>query len=366
MKKSNIYGYFTGLACIVMAALFLCPTSATAANIVSTKKTYTYARMVSDIQKLTARYPQLITSEIIGTSAYGRNLYALRLTIPDSWVTTSSATATPAIDTTLTAEAENYVPAATDPKPVVLINGAHHGREWISSTLCMTMLEQYAKAVTANSTIDGTRVRTVLSGCDLVFVPMVNPDGVTISQSGLKHFSKSARKRLKKYNRGSSKFTRWKANGQGIDLNRQYDAGWKIVKVWSSTRPSYANYKGKRPLQAPEAAAMATYTKRLQPKATLAYHSVGKLIYWGYELKGSAKTRALKQARALRKITGYKIMPTAKKQGAGYTDWVSNKLKLPAFTLEIGSGRGGKRSDLSEFSAIWKQNRSVPFYLISL
>ncbi|GAA0388694.1 hypothetical protein [Paenibacillus motobuensis] len=50
---------------------------------------------------------------------------------------------------------------------------------------------------------------------------MVNPDGVTLSQQGTAGLSADLAKTLKQYNGNSTNFNRWKANMQGIDLNRQ-------------------------------------------------------------------------------------------------------------------------------------------------
>lgn len=57
------------------------------------------------------------------------------------------------------------------------------------------------------------------------FVPMVNPDGVTLQQEELKAFPISLHASLLEMNEGSKNFKRWKANAKGIDLNRQYKAG---------------------------------------------------------------------------------------------------------------------------------------------
>ena len=108
---------------------------------------------------------------------------------------------------------------------IVLI-GAHHGREWLTSMLLMKKLEEYAIAYNGQTDF-GTASTGILDEVSIWFIPMLNPDGVTIQQNKLTEFPNKHVKHLLSMNDKVENFERWKANGMGLDLNRQYPAGWK-------------------------------------------------------------------------------------------------------------------------------------------
>ena len=97
----------------------------------------------------------------------------------------------------------------------------------------------------------GTASTDILDEVSIWFIPMLNPDGVTIQQNELTQFPNKHVKRLLSMNDEVENFERWKANGMGLDLNRQYPAGWKRLNNQPNS-PYYQFYRGKKPLEAKE------------------------------------------------------------------------------------------------------------------
>ncbi|WNF22677.1 M14 family zinc carboxypeptidase [Mesobacillus jeotgali] len=297
-------------------------------GIVNPYKVYTYNQMVSDINKLKRTYPDLIEVKIIGKSEYGRNLYAVSI---------GKGQAT------------------------LFVNGSHHAREWLTTTLNMYMIDQYAQAYKRNQKIKGYNARTILNSTTIWFIPMVNPDGVTLQQQGLKAFPAKYQRSLIKMNEGSKNFKRWKANGKGVDLNRQYNAGWKAIK--SPTAPSYKNYKGKAPESAAETKAVLRFVSSINLEMALSYHSSGKILFWNYKQNKTDYYRDLSYAKTIGKMTGYRLVyPGKNPSGGGFTDWFIQTKKRPAFTPEISRSVYETSPPLSEFSGAWKENQAVGLY----
>ncbi|MBS4174234.1 M14 family metallocarboxypeptidase [Bacillus sp. FJAT-49736] len=317
------------VVCVLLLGFF--PTPKAQAAIVNSKKMYTYEQLTKDVQLLAKKYPSLITVRSIGKTPYGRTIWAVKLGKGDA---------------------------------TLLINAAHHAREWPTTNLTMEMIEQYAEAYTKNTNISGYSAKKVLDQTSIWFVPMVNPDGVTLQQKGVKAFPQKVRKSLISMNGGSTNFKRWKANAQGIDLNRQYPGGWykgSIKHRW------YMNYSGSRPLEAPEAKAMYNFTKWVNPEVEVSYHSSGHILYWGYKQTGSQYKRDLSLAKTLHGITGYSIVPhTRNQKGSGYTDWFTYSFKRPGFTLEISRIVNNSNPPLSIMGDEWNRNKKVGLYLASL
>lgn len=300
-----------------------------AANIVNPNQVYSYTLMQRDIERLVAEYPDLVSSESLGKTPYGRQLWAVKLGRGDS---------------------------------ALFLNGSHHAREWMTSSLLMKMTDTYAQAYDNNETIGGYNVRRLLNEVSIWIVPMVNPDGVALSQQGTTGLPAELAQMLRKYNGNSSNFTRWKANMQGIDLNRQYPANWNSIKN-AGSYPWYQNYKGKMPGEAPEVQMMMDFTQRIDPEVTISYHSSGEIIFWHFNTPGSNVNRDKAMARSLANLTGYSLVaPEKNPSGGGYKDWFIQEYGRPGFTIEIASYAGESNVPLQQFSGIWSENKVVGLY----
>lgn len=309
--------------------LFYSDFASAASFIVNPNKTYTYSNMKSDINKLKKAYPDLVDSKVIGTTEFGRNIYAVSLGKGDS---------------------------------TVFLNGSHHAREWITTNVNMNMIDKYAYAYKKNTKINGYKVRTVLNNTTIWFVPMVNPDGVTLQQSGLKNFPKSAHEKLIKMNNGTKNFKHWKANGTGVDLNRQYNANWREIKGPKS--PSFKNYKGKTPASAIETKTILSFVQDIDPEMAISYHSSGQILFWNYQQSGTRYTRDYGYAKKLRNITGYSLVyPKSFGGGGGFSDWFSRVENKPAYTIEVAPYAGETNVPIKLFPKIWNENSIIGLYI---
>jgi murein tripeptide amidase MpaA len=302
-----------------------------ASTIVDTTNTYSYEEMVADIKLLQNTYPDLIQYETIGKSEFNRDIMAVK-------VGKGEAT--------------------------TLINGSHHAREWLSTMIVMEMIESYAKAYHSNSQVGSYYAKDMLNEISISFVPMVNPDGVTLQQQGLKAFPSSHHEKLLSMNEGKRDFTRWKANAMGIDLNRQYPANWNFPT--EEKKPSYMGYKGTRPFQAKEVIALRDFTFKIKPKIAVAYHTSGRVLYWHFHNKKINYDRDYRLANQFSKTTGYRLIkPETNPTGKGYTDWFIQQFGLPGFTPELSYSVGERHVPVSVFPEEWNRNKTIGLWLLA-
>jgi g-D-glutamyl-meso-diaminopimelate peptidase len=302
-----------------------------ASTIVDTTNTYSYEEMVADIKLLQNTYPELIQYETIGKSEFNRDIMAVK-------VGKGEAT--------------------------TLINGSHHAREWLSTMIVMEMIESYAKAYHSNSLVGAYYAKDMLNEISISFVPMVNPDGVTLQQRGLEAFPKSHHAKLLSMNDGKRDFTRWKANAMGIDLNRQYPANW--YSPTEEKKPSYMGYKGTRPFQAKEVIALRDFTFKIKPKIAVAYHTSGRVLYWNFHNKKINYDRDYRLANQFSKTTGYRLIkPETNPTGKGYTDWFIQQFGLPGFTPELSYSVGERHVPVSVFPEEWNRNKTIGLWLLA-
>ena len=218
-------------------------------------------------------------------------------------------------------------------RPVALVQGAVHAREWITAAL---VLKQIARGVSHGSAW---------------FVPMVNPDGCILSLDGLSSVPREEDRRfLLSVNGESEDFSLFKANARAVDLNVNFAARWGRGKT-NRFAPSPSSYVGERPFSEPESCALARFTKQICPDYTLSYHTQGEEIYWAFHQPLLRRMRDKRLARYLSRLTGYPLC-SCKGSVGGYKDWCIERLHIPAFTVEVGSGKHPLGMDcLPEISA---------------
>ncbi|MCQ4087522.1 M14 family zinc carboxypeptidase [Saccharibacillus sp. JS10] len=322
------------LMALILIVLSLAPAGrlqAAGSQIVNPSVTYTYGVLTQDIRALAAKYPDIIEYKSIGKTLYGREIWAVGL---------GSGSAT------------------------VFFNGSHHAREWLTTTINMQMIEQYAAAYTENRKFEGYDVRDILSKTKIWFVPMVNPDGVTLQQTGLQSFPTHVHQALITMNDGSRNFKRWKANAQGVDPNRQYDANWKEL-INNYYYPHWMGHKGKAPMTAKENKAMVAFTYEIDPEIAVSYHSAGRILYWNFRTPAVNYARDKRLADLFTAFTGYsQVSPSYNSNGGGgYTDWFIQKLGRPAFTPEIGIKNGETNLPVSAFNEEWRRNKKIGLWI---
>lgn len=288
---------------------------------------YSYEDVSNEIKRLKGTYPGLIDYHSLGKTTYQRDVWAVKL---------------------------------GNGKRTVFINGSHHAREWITTQLIMKMIEEYANAYQKNSLVGKYNVHDILDEYTIWFVPMVNPDGVTLQQRGLSAFPKEVHSKLIAMNEGSRDFTRWKANANGVDLNRQYPPNWESRS--EPNKPSWAGYKGQKPFQEKEVQYIRDFTNKTKPDLVTAYHTSGEIIYWYYYNK--QKSRDYKLVKELSNMTGYRIIGAdVKPGGKGYTDWFIKEFSKPGFTPELGPYVGNRHVPQSNFPKIWDRNKTTGLWM---
>ena len=271
------------------------PVNAPPLSIVARTDTYSYEQMLSDIAALESAYPEVISVGSIGSSEDGRDLPVILL-------------------------------GDTDAQYQVLVQGTVHAMEHMCSWLLMSMTEFYA----AQGGIEGVCFH---------MIPMMNPDGVILSQTGILNELQESIYQFD-MNEGYANYSgelyakKWKANGHGVDINRSFDAGW--AQTDSRHGPSSMLYKGTKPFDCAEATALRDYTLSHDFDVTVSYHATGSVIFWEYGSREDVNSASHSLAQELKIVTGYALNGSSGLDAAGYKDWAIDALGIPSVTMEIG------------------------------
>jgi len=206
-------------------------------------------------------------------------------------------------------------------RPVVILQYAIHAREYITTYLALKHITDFYY-----NGEHGT----------VYFVPAVNPDGILISLNGNPLY---------------------KANANGVDLNVNFDARWG-TGAKNTINKGAENCIGEKPFSESESSSLAKFTLSVNPDATVSYHSKGEEIYWEFFQTGENRRRDFSLAKLLSRVTGYAVKSTPNSAG-GYKDWCVEKLKIPAFTIEVGSDSLSHPIKKDNLEPIYRKNKDV-------
>lgn len=227
----------------------------------------------------------------------------------------------------------------------IIVQGAIHAREHITSLLVMCQIKNIIK-----------ERKNLLGG--IYFVPMVNVDGVRLVQEGLSSVPEEFRETVLRLNR-SKDFSLWKANGLGVDLNTNFDARWG-QGAQNKTKPAPSDFIGYEPESAMETKCLVNLTRAVKPLGTISYHCKGEEIYWKFDQPQKNLWRDFRLAKFVSLATGYPLSDPGKSAG-GYKDWCISKLNIPALTIEVGSDGYGYPYPYTQISDILNRNLSTPY-----
>jgi hypothetical protein len=294
-------------------------------------KIYTYEQLTDRLQTLAANHPDLVSLSVPGKSVDNRNIWSVTLGTGDK---------------------------------NVLVTGAMHAREWLTTPVLAEIVALYIKEYNNGATIKGEPVKHILDEYSITFIPMLNPDGVTLVQKGADAFP-GRKAQLLKMNHPSwgSDFRIWKANIKGVDLNRNYNAVWDepVPKTESiSLSPSYSFYKGPSPESEPETKVVTNWVHANKPELILDFHSSGEYLYWYYNQTGTVLERDKAIAQALVNTSGYRMEPIYNKtSGTTFQRWGNSVMNITNFCVEIGN-KSSTDLTMDDFSRSFKQTRYLP------
>lgn len=294
---------------------------------------YTYSNLEMDAKLLLQAFSDLVTMDSLGTTADGRSIY-------------------------------HFLAGNPDAKTKIFINGGIHGREYMTCQLVMKQLINYLQHIKMQEIYGDTSYLEMWESCAVHVVPMINPDGVTISQYGLSGLkSEAVRANVEAIAQREGGFgdayyyKRWKANANGVDLNRNFDALWEQYDDQVG-QPSADHYKGTYPGCEVEASSLINLTEQESFDMTISYHTQGSVVYWYFGQEGALYNDTKEAAELVASLTGY---PTDANyeylDPAGFKDWCIDKKGIPGLTIEIGTETSPVPPE--QFDDIFSRNQYV-------
>ncbi|TYQ18013.1 UNVERIFIED_CONTAM: putative carboxypeptidase [Acetivibrio alkalicellulosi] len=277
---------------------------------VDTSSTYTLEKMYSDIEKIVSNYPRLLKLENIGYSVDGLPIKAIRLGLPNN-----------------------------ESKPNILLMGGIHARENFSVMIVMKQLDVILYNYYTTEYFGNYNLRYILDNVNIYFVPSLNPDGMNIIHNGLS--ASKNHENLKRMRNIAGDYRWWKANANGVDLNRNFDDGnWN--KPNSATMvnvPASEGFKGYLPNSEPETKAIQKYCREKNFLLAFSYHTSGEVFFWAdADTHHNFEGIDIGIINRLHKLSGYTIMPVSRNPsvfGRGFENWFKKEFNRFAVCVEL-------------------------------
>lgn len=239
----------------------------------------------------------------------------------------------------------------------ILYAAGFHAQEWITSLILLRLVEDLCIALERGGSIVEIHISDALAGRSLVFVPLVNPDGVDIAVHGSGSAGKYARMVREL---GGNQPGKWQSNARGVDINHNFNAGWETLREMEKENgidaPSPRQWCGPEPESEPETKALVALCCRANFRHVIALHSQGEEIYWRYGDRTPSNARVMAEVMAA--SSGYTIAdPEGLASHGGFKDWFIEQTGNPGFTIELGKGKNPL--PVSEFEAIYAKAQEM-------
>jgi len=182
---------------------------------------------------------------------------------------------------------------------VTVIFGAFHGSERLSGELAFRFSEylypQFLNQIE----------------CKVIFVPVVNPDGLVRGQ---------------------------RTNANGVDINRNFP-----TQNWTNQLKRKHNFPGDRPGSEPETIAVIDLLEKYQPDRIISIHTPLKVVNYDGPAQELAEAMAMLNGYPVAADIGY---PTP----GSFGTYAGVERNIPVITLELPRGN---------FEKIWQDNRDA-------
>lgn len=209
------------------------------------------------------------------------------------------------------------------PTPVIFVGGIHGGYEWNTILLAYRMLDYLLE-----------NPELVPPSLSVYIIPSANPDGqfLVTGQEG----------RFEASDVDPNSFP-GRFNGNGVDLNRNWDCNWSPVAYWRQEQIDSGPY----PFSEPENQALRDFFLALEPAAVVFWHSAANAVFAAGCPDLYLPSRYL--ANIYGQAAGYPVRDefTSYVVTGDATDWLATQ-GIAAITVEL----------INHYDLDWPQNQA--------
>ncbi|XP_059223199.1 putative uncharacterized protein DDB_G0282133 [Stomoxys calcitrans] len=252
---------------------------------------YEFDDIVTYMENMRLRYPQLVELIHIGRSYEGRPLIVVKIESKEA-AAANSANLQPNQKSKLRHKKRTGVANA------VFIEAGTHGAEWIAPASATWIINELLKIMKMNKTIDDEH--SVIRNTTWYIMPVLNPDGYVYSHEYDRFWKKSRSRHISRpsgiINSAMTWLQKKKTTNRicyGVDLDRNWNYQWG--KRGSSRTPCNEFFAGPAPFSEPETKALSEFLMdyRTHIKLYMSLQAYGQIISYPYKANTTYDTERL-------------------------------------------------------------------------
>ena len=311
----------------------------------SSRQFYSYENMTEDLSQIRKKFPDICRLSVCGLSEDGRNVF-------------------------------DFVLGSPEAKHSILVLGGMEGCEYMTSLFAAKLCEYYAHYA-AEGVYGGYPYAELLKKYNIHIIPMLNPDGVSISQYNVEKVkSETVKTNLQKWFERDqvaggtnlsieSYLTFYYANSRGTEITMNFPHGWEDME--SSEEPGSKGYKGLTSASENETRDVIKLIEKINPDLVINLRTSGNSV--AYDFGGDEEATLAAKNIADMLSEKFSFENDSKKYAAemygSVESYAECDKKIPALRINIGNGTAPL--SLNEYNSIWNTGReTLAAILVSL
>uniref|UniRef100_A0A1I8M855 Peptidase M14 domain-containing protein n=1 Tax=Musca domestica TaxID=7370 RepID=A0A1I8M855_MUSDO len=242
---------------------------------------YEFDDIVTYLENMRMRYPQLVELIHIGRSYEGRPLIVMKIESKEAAAANSAN-----LQTHEKAKLRNKKKIGI--ANAVFIEGGTHGAEWIAPATATWIINELLKTMKTNKSISDEQ--SLIRNTTWYIMPVLNPDGYVYSHEYDRFWKKSRSRHISRPSGLINSAMTWLQKKRvrdrvcyGVDLDRNWNYQWG--KRGSSRSPCSEFFAGPGPFSEPETKALSEFLMdyRSHIKLYISMQAYGQIISYPYK-----------------------------------------------------------------------------------
>lgn len=207
----------------------------------------------------------------------------------------------------------------------------------ITSLILLCFAEELCDKILNGKELCGINIRKAMFGRGVIFMPLINPDGLEINRRGECGGGYLGAK-LSRICEGD--FSKWRSNLRGVEIARnlpfEFEKRREQEKALHICGPSYKGFSGYKALSEPETLALAEVCHNNNIRQLVNLTDFGQTI--AYSGKPFVPTHSVKMAEVMAAVSSFKIEPPITKNNIEINDWFTYEFSRPGLSVRLGKG----------------------------
>ena len=218
-------------------------------------------------------------------------------------------------------------------EPVTLVVGGFGGKDSHISRFLCDFAREVDSALSSKARISEFNVGTLLNKNKLCFIPILNPDGISVNNLGLNarnpFFGRVLKNGIENFD-----FTQWDSNSRGVCVYGNFNSEWIKLKIYERQNGIFSNapwgYYGEYPESELETSSLCSFSVKKQPKIVVELRTGPELcMIPAYE--GTADTFS----KILTEYTGIRMVQNKDFLQGSFSSWASRNLSCISLIIRI-------------------------------